>query len=82
MNAEFIKLIKAYEEPLFYNNEGSKKAYQLCIRHLSAAMPSGLATLENGYVIPKKALHIVDLEQESIELVSEPLKLIKLKTLP
>lgn len=82
MQAEFIKTIKHYKEPLFYNGEGSKKAYQLCIRHLSAATPSGLSTSQKGYVIPKDVLHIVNLETESIEIVSEPIKLIKLKSLP
>lgn len=82
MQAEFIRRIKNYEEPLFYNSEGSKKAYQLCIRHLSAATVSGFSTFEKGYVIPKDVLHLVNLETETIEIISEPIKLIKLKALP
>jgi len=81
MNADFRQSIKNYPEPLFYNSEGNKTAYQLCVRHLSAATSSGLSTFEKGYVIPKDALHIVNFETESIEIVSEPIKLIKLKTL-
>jgi len=78
MTEEFKNLIKNYNHPLFYNSEGSTIAYKLCIRHLSAASSSGLAYVASGYVYPKDILHIVDLENEKIELVSDEIKLIKL----
>jgi len=70
-----------YSDPLFYNSEGSKEAYQLCIRHLSASVGAGLATISNGYVVPNDRLHLVDLDNESIEVIATPIKLVNLKTL-
>jgi hypothetical protein len=81
MTDSFKSLIKAYEEPLFYNSTGSTDAYKLCIRHLSAAMSAGLAKLSNGYMFPNDVLHIVDLENENIMLVRDEVKLIKLEVL-
>jgi hypothetical protein len=82
MRTEFISRIKNHTEPLFDNMEGSKQAYQLCIRHLSAATPSGLSTFSKGYVILNDILYIVNLEDELIEPISDPIKLIALKSLP
>jgi len=66
MTEEFKATIKSYKEPLFYNTEGSKEAYQRCIRQLSSAMSAGFSKLSNGYMIPYNTLHIVDLEREVI----------------
>lgn len=81
MTEEFKSRVRAYDEPLFYNSKGSPQAYKLCIRHLSAALNAGLAELSRGYMIPKDVLYIVNLEEESIEAVSSPIKLIKLESL-
>jgi len=81
MTEQFKDEIKAYAHPLFYNSTGSTEAYKLCIRHLSAAMSAGSATLESGYMYPKEALHLVDLENEQIIVTKEPVKLIKLEEL-
>jgi len=81
MRESFIFKVKTYTEPLFYNSEGSKVAYQLCIRHLSASVGAGLATISNGYVFPSDRLHLVDLDKESIEIITRPIKLVNLKTL-
>ncbi|HHD75735.1 MAG TPA: hypothetical protein ENK82_01070 [Campylobacterales bacterium] len=82
MTASFTSKVKQYDYPLFYNSEGSKEAYQLYIRHLSASQAAGLATISQGYVIPNDTLHLVNLEEEMIELISTPIRLVKLKTLP
>jgi len=81
MTEQFKDEIKAYAHPLFYNSTGSTEAYKLCVRHLSAAMSAGLATLESGYMHPKEVLHLVDLENEKIVVIKEPVKLIKLEEL-
>ncbi|CAA6811792.1 MAG: Unknown protein [uncultured Sulfurovum sp.] len=81
MSDDFICEIKNYEEPLFYNSKGSTEAYKLCVRHLSSALNAGLAKLSNGYMIPNNLLHIVNLENETIEVVSDKIKLVKLETL-
>jgi len=81
MTEQFKDEIKAYAHPLFYNSTGSTEAYKLCVRHLSAAMSAGLATLQNGYMHPKEVLHLVDLENEKIIVTKEPVKLIKLEEL-
>jgi len=72
MTEQFKDEIKAYAHPLFYNSTGSTEAYKLCVRHLSAAMSVGLATLESGYMYPKELLHLVDLENEQIIVTKEP----------
>ena len=81
MTEKFKEEIKAYSHPLFYNSTGSTVAYKLYIRHLSAAMSAGFATLEKGYMYPKEVLHLVDLENEKIVRIEEKIKLIKLEVL-
>ena len=81
MTDNFKAQIKASTEPLFYNSTGSTDAYKLGIRHLSAAMSAGVAKLSNGYMVPNDVLHIVNLENESIEVVSTKIKLIELEVL-
>ena len=81
MTEKFKEEIKTYPHPLFYNSTGSTEAYKLCIRHLSAAMSAGLATLQSGYMYPKEVLHLVDLENEKILPTKEKVKLIKLEVL-
>lgn len=81
MTEEFKSRVKGYDKPLFYNSKGSTQAYKLCIRHLSAALNAGVAELSKGYMIPKDVLYLVDLEEERIDAVSSPIKLIKLESL-
>lgn len=81
MKDDFIEEVKSHTEPLFYNSEGSTEAYKLCIRHLSAAMSAGVAKLSNGYMIPNDVLHIVNLEKQTIEIVSDKVKVITLESL-
>jgi len=81
MTENFRTLIQSYEEPLFYNSTGSTDAYKLCIRHLSAAMSAGKAKLLNGYMLPNDVLYIVNLENESIEVISRKIKLVQLEVL-
>ena len=81
MTEKFKEEIRAYEYPLFYNSTGSTEAYKLCVRHLSSAMSTGVAILKNGYMHPKKTLHLVDLEYEKILRIEEKIKLIALEIL-
>jgi len=81
MTEVFIEKIKNYDEPLFYNTDGSTEAYKLCIIHLSAAMSAGVAKLEKGYMIPHDVLYLVDLEKEIVNRVSERIKVIDLEFL-
>jgi len=78
MTDNFKAHIKASTEPLFYNSTGSTDAYKLGIRHLSAAMSAGVAKLS---MVPNDVLHIVNLENESIEVVSTKIKLVELEVL-
>jgi hypothetical protein len=81
MTEAFKQEIESYSEPLFYNTTGSPVAYKLCIRHLSASVSAGLASMASGFVYPHDTLHIVDLENEKIELVKSEIKLTKLRGL-
>ncbi len=81
MTVEFKQIIGEYPQPLFYNTTGSTVAYKLCIRHLSASVSAGLASMASGYIYPHDVLHIVDLEKEIINLVKSEIKLVKLKGL-
>ena len=76
---DFKSHIRAYKEPLFYNSTGSTEAYKLCVRHLSSAMSAGLAKLSSGYMIPHDVLHIVNFENEKIDVVSTKIKLVDLE---
>lgn len=81
MNETFKQTVKTYPHPLFYNTTGSPTAYKLCIRHLSAAPSAGLAKLNQGYIYPKEAIHLVNLETEKIEIITDKIQLIKLRSL-
>ena len=81
MTKEFKETIKSYPEPLFYNSTGNTTAYKLCIRHLSASVSAGLASMASGYIYPHDVLHIVDLEKEQIDIVKDAIKLLKLRAL-
>ena len=81
MTQKFIKKIKIFNFPLFYNTDGNPQAYKLNIRHLSAVSSSSMAQLINGYIHPKETLYIVNLEKEIIESVSTKIKLINLQIL-
>ncbi len=80
MTKAFEEQIKNFPHPLFYNTTGSPIAYKLGIRHLSATLSSGLATLSNvGYIYPKVPIYVVDLSAETIETIERQIKLIKLQ---
>ena len=81
MTEKFKEIIKNYPEPLFYNLTGSTVAYKLCIRHLSASVSAGLASMASGYIYPHDVLHIVDIEKETITTVKSEIKLVKLRGL-
>ena len=81
MTQTFKKNIQNYPHPLFYNTQGSPEAYKLAIRHLSASSFCGLSYLSGGYIYPIEALHIVNLEKETIEIVKDKVILVSLKVL-
>jgi len=81
VNKEFKEKIKAYPYPLFYNTTGSSIAYKLAIRHLSASVSAGLASTASGFIYPHDKLHIVNLDEEKIEVIRDEIKLVKLKGL-
>jgi len=64
---EEIFSLREKNEDLFYNSSGSKQAYQLNIKHLSAAEFLGFVdTLPNKDLRAKKSFYLVDLENEEI----------------
>ena len=81
MTSSFKETLQSYSSPLFYNTTGSPLAYKLCIRHLSASVSAGLASMASGYIYPHDEVHIVNLENETIEIIKDGIKLVKLKAL-
>jgi len=81
MTEKFKQQIKSSNKQLFYNSSGDPRAYKLNIRHLSASSFSGLATLIDGYIVPKSNIYLVDLKKETIRLAEEKVKLIKLENI-
>jgi len=81
MTKAFKEKIKNYPHPLFYNGTGNPKAYKLAIPHLSYALQKKLAFMGGEFLYPKEPLHIVDLEQERITVITEKIELIKIKQL-
>jgi len=81
MTESFKKTILNYPHPLFYNTRGNLLAYKLHIRHLSFAPILGLAQMAGKRVYPRDRIHIVDFEQENIDIISEPIELIELRIL-
>ena len=79
VSEDFKEIIKNYPHPLFYNTTGSPIAYKLAIRHLSASVSAGFASMASGYIYPHDELYIVDLDEEKIEVVSDEVRLVKLK---
>ena len=79
MRESFKEKLKNYPHPLFYNTSGSPIAYKLAIRHLSASPSAGLASIASGFIYPDDALHIVNFDEEKIEVVQDEIKLINLK---
>ena len=79
-----ISLAKAETEDLFYNTSGSKKAYQLGIKHISATEHFGLTlSLPNGDLQVRKDFLLVDFEKNEIIKISKGQKItpVKLKFL-
>ena len=81
MTEKFKQQIKTFNYPLFYNTSGNPTAYKLNIRHLSASSFCGLAQLVDGYIVPKSNIYLANLEDETISLIEEKIKLIPLEVL-
>jgi hypothetical protein len=71
-----ILALQANNATLFYNTSGSKHAYQLGIKHLSAAEFLGFALiLPDDQVLIRKACYLVDLEKQAIQKLSKNMRL-------
>ena len=81
MTEKFKQKIKNYPYPLFYNSTGSPIAYKLCIRHLSACVDDGLGYKYADTIYPYTTLHIVNLDEEKIDVIDDKVQLKKLKVL-
>ena len=81
MNDSFKEEIRAYPYPLFYNTSGTPLAYKLSVRHLGASVTAGLASTASGFIYPHNELHLVNFDEEKIEVITERIKLIELKSL-
>jgi len=66
---------------LFYNTSGNPEAFKLCVRHLSYAEHIGLGSLRKGFFTPNSNVSLVDFDKEEINIVSAPIKVVKLKYL-
>ena len=79
-----IALAKQNDEELFYNNSGSKKAYQLGVKHISFSEAMGFSlSLPNGDLQIKKEFLLVDFEKNKIIKIypKERISPVKLKFL-
>lgn len=64
---ETIEAAKKENIPLFYNNTGLKKAYQLGVKHITSAEFLGYADrLPNGNLRIKKVFLLVDFENNKV----------------
>ncbi len=64
---ETIKRAKQEHQALFYNNSGSKEAYQSGVKHISSAEFLGYADrLPNGDLRIKKIFLLVDFEKNEV----------------
>ncbi len=62
-----IEIAKKEKKSLFYNNKGSKEAYQLGVKHISSAEFLGYADgLPNGDLRVKKTFLLVDFEENEV----------------
>lgn len=71
-----IHLSKKDKKDLFYNNTGSKQAYQLGVKHIASAEFLGFAdTLPNGDLYVKKDFLLIDFEENKIHEISRNMRI-------
>lgn len=71
-----IRLAKDGNRDLFYNSFGSKKAYQLGIKHISSTEYLGFADkLPNGDLYVKKDFLIIDFEGNKVLEILKSMKI-------
>jgi len=81
---EQIMLAKDENKELFYNTQGSKKAYQLGIKHINATEALGFTlALPNGDLHVRKEFLLVNFEKNEIITITKGTRItpIKLKFL-
>ncbi len=74
MSEFFDTIEKAKKEgnALFYNSSGSKKAYQMGIKHIGSAEHLGFAdTLPNGDLRIKKPFLLIDFENREVKQIQK-----------
>ena len=74
----FIATIKdkiAKGETLFYNSKGDKRAFQLCVKHLSSAVSLGYAILIQETLYILKPCLLVDFQSETVSRLDKGDKL-------
>ena len=81
MNKEFLskvnELVKSGEN-VFYNNHGSKLAYQLCVKHASAIPAFELGFLVSGRIYLNDKIYLVDFDNETINETYDSIELVPL----
>ena len=78
MSDTFKELIRNYPHPLYYNSTGSPMAYKLAIPHLSFALQRKVAFMGGEFLYVKEPLYLVNLKDETIEVITDKIELIKL----
>jgi len=81
MKRDFFEQIKSYPHPLYYNSSGNPTAYKLGVKHILASVNDGLAIKAGEYLYPKDELHIVNFDNEKIEVIKDKIKYIELESL-
>ena len=81
MKRDFFEQIKSYPHPLYYNSSGNPTAYKLGVKHILASVNDGLAIKAGKYLYPKDELHIVNFDNEKIEVIKDKVKYIELESL-
>ena len=79
-----ILIAQEDNKALFYNTQGSKKAYQLGVKHINATEALGYTlSLPNGDLHARKDFLLVDFEKNEIIVINKGTRItpIKLKFL-
>jgi len=75
-----IRQAKENNEELFYNTHGSKKAYQLGVKHINATEVLGFTiSLPNGDLRVRKSFLLVDFEKNELIEIHKDMKITPLK---
>jgi hypothetical protein len=82
MNEKFLKQINELKEEgkdLFYISKGDPRYFKLYIRNISYAEKLGYGYIKDYIFYPTKEIIIVNIFNETIDLVKKPVNFIPLK---